>query len=100
MLPPMHSAALVFSRDGDWIYAVGKEHGRSFLKSAKVADGTVRNIADYGSDLTVSGSSTYQTRLSMHPDGKSLATSSVTTKSDLWLVEGYPLPRPWWKLWR
>ncbi len=100
MLPPVHSAALAFARDGETIYAVGKEHGSSFLKSVKLADGAVRNIADYGPDLTISGGSTYQTRLSLYPDGKSLATSAVTTKSDLWLVEGYPLPRPWWKLWR
>ena len=100
MLPALHSAALVFTRDGETIYAVGKEHGRSFLKSVKVADGTVRQLADYGPDVTISGSSVYQTRLSLSPDQKSLATSAVTTKSDLWLVEGYPLPRPWWKLWR
>jgi Tol biopolymer transport system component len=98
-LPPLHSAALAFSREGDVIYAVGKEHGHSFLKSMKVADGTVRLIADYGTGVTISGGSTYQTRLSLYPDGKSLATSGVTTKSDLWILEGYPLPRPWWKLW-
>lgn len=99
MLPALHSAALAFSHQGDLIYAVGKEHGRSFLKSVNVADGAVRNIADYGPDLTISGSSAFQTRLGLYPDGKSLATSAVTTKSDLWLLEGYPLPRPWWKLW-
>jgi len=100
MLPTLHSVALAFSHEGDAIYAAGREHGRSFLKSVKVADGTVHNIADYGTELIISGSSTFQTRLSLYPDGKSLATSAVTTKSDLWLVEGYPIPRPWWKLWK
>ena len=99
MLPPVHSAALAFSHAGDVIFAVGKENGRAFLKSVKVSDGTVKALADYGTELTISGGATYQTRLSLYPDGKSLATSAVSTKSDLWIVEGYPLPRPWWKIW-
>ena len=99
MLPTLHSAALAFSREGDVIYAVGKEQGRSFLKSVKVADGTVRRIADYGTEVTLSGGATYQMRLSVYPDGKSLATSALSTRSDLWIVEGYPLPRAWWKVW-
>jgi Protein kinase domain len=28
------------------------------------------------------------------------ATSAVSSQSDLWLLEGYPRPRPWWQLWK
>jgi Tol biopolymer transport system component len=99
-LPTVHPAALVFSRDGRTIFAAGKDRGRAFLKSIDVATGAVRVLADYGPELTISGGLPFHTRLSMAPDGKSLATSAVTMKSDLWLLDGYPMPRPWWKLWR
>ena len=32
--------------------------------------------------------------LSPAPDGKSLATTALVNKSDLWLLEGFPQPRP------
>jgi WD40 repeat protein len=99
MLPRIHSAALAFSRDGKTIYAVGRERGHSFLKSIQVETGSVRTIADYGPGVIFDGGSTYSTRLSLSPDGASLATSAVSNKSDIWMLEGYPLPRPWWKLW-
>jgi eukaryotic-like serine/threonine-protein kinase len=95
-----HAAAVAFSRDGRSIFTVGKDRGRSFLKSIDVATGAVHVLADYGTELTISGGLPFHTRLSMAPDGKSLATSAVTMKSDLWLLDGFPAPRPWWKLWR
>jgi serine/threonine protein kinase len=100
MLPNIQCSALAFSHDGRTLFLVGREKGRSFLRAVDVAAGTVRKIADYGTDLTISGGRQFDTRLSVAPDGKSLATSVVTTKSELWLLEGYPLPRPWWHLWR
>jgi Tol biopolymer transport system component len=99
-LPTVHATALAFSRDGKTIFAVGKEQGRAFLTSIDVATGAVHKLADYGPDLTISGGLPFHTRLSLAPDGKSLATSAVSMKSDLWLLDGYPTPRPWWRLWR
>jgi serine/threonine protein kinase len=99
-LPRLSSAAVAFSRDGKTIYGAGKERGRAFLKSIDIATRAVRQIADYGPAMTISGGAPYHTRLSLAPDGKSLATSAVATKSDLWLVEGYPLPTPWWQFWK
>jgi Tol biopolymer transport system component len=98
MLPNIRCLALGFSHDGRTLFLVGREHGRSFLRSVDVAAGTLRNIADYGPELTISGGRQFDTRLSVAPDGKSLATSVVTSKSELWLLEGYPLPHPWWDL--
>ncbi len=98
-LPKVGAATLAFSRDGKTVYAVGKEHGCSFLKAIDIATGAVRTVADYGPALTISGGLEFQTRLSRSADGKSLATSAVTRKSDLWLLEGFPLPQPWWRIW-
>jgi Tol biopolymer transport system component len=99
VVPTVHPAALAFSRDGRTIFAAGKDHGRAFLSGIDVATGSVRRLADYGPDLTISGALPFHTRLSMAPDGKSLATSAITMKSDLWLLDGYPMPKPWWRIW-
>ena len=60
------------------------------MKAIEVASGQVRDIAQHAGDLTISGGATYQARLSLSPDGRSLATSAVDSRSDLWLLEGYP----------
>jgi eukaryotic-like serine/threonine-protein kinase len=99
-LPKVGAVTLAFSKDGKTLYAVGKQNGRSFLKAIDIATSVVRNVADYGPALTISGGLEFHTRLSRSPDGKTLATSAVTRKSDLWLLEGFPLPRPWWRIWR
>ena len=95
-LAKLNSSAIAFARDGRTIYAAGRDRGRTFLKSLDLAGGAVRTIAEYAGDAAISGGAPYQARLSLAPDGKSLATSVVVTRSDLWLLEGYPLPRPWW----
>jgi hypothetical protein len=95
-LPVVNSTALAFARDGKTLYAAG----RTFLKGIDVAAGTVRDIAQYASGWTISGGGAYQTRISLSPDGRSLAASEVTSRSDIWLLEGYPSPGPWWRLFR
>ena len=99
-LPKLNSAAIAFSRDGNTLYAAGRDRGRNFVKAVDVPSGAVRAIADYASDMAISGGNNYQTRLSVSPDGKSLTTAGVTSKSGLWLLEGYPLPQPWWQFWK
>jgi hypothetical protein len=99
-LPRLNSAAIAFSRDGRTLYAAGSENGRTFVKSIDVASGAFHTISDYPSEMQISGGATYRARLSLAPNGRSLATSAVTSKTDLWLLEGYPLPRPWWQLWK
>jgi eukaryotic-like serine/threonine-protein kinase len=98
-LPKLGAIALAFSRDGKTLHAVGKERGKTFLKAIDVESGDVRTVANYGPELTISGALEFHTRLSRAPDGKSLATSAVTRKTDLWLLEGFPLPRAWWRIW-
>ena len=92
-LPGMNTSAVVFSRDGRTLYAAGREDGRTFLKAIDVASGAVRDIAAHTGDFTLSGGATYRARLSLAPDGRSLATSVAQSHSDLWIMEGYPLPR-------
>jgi serine/threonine protein kinase len=99
-LPKLRSTAIAFSRDGTTLYAAGREDGRTFVRAVDIASGTVRDIAQHVAALTISGGAAYQARLSLSPDGRSLVTSAVESRQDLWLLEGYPLPRPWWRLWK
>jgi len=92
-LPALDTNAVAFSRDGKTLYAAGREGGHAFLKAIDIAGGTVRDIATYTGEFTISGGATYRARLSLAPDGKSLAASVAQTQSDLWIVEGYPLSR-------
>ncbi len=99
-LPKLHSSAIAFSRDGKTLYAAGREESRTFVKAIDIASASVRDIAQHIGALIISGGATYQARLSLSPDGHSLATSAVDTREDIWLLEGYPRPRPWWQLWK
>ncbi len=99
-LPRLNSGAIAFSADGKTLYAAGRDAGSTFVKAIDVGSGQVRDIAQHTEDLTISGGATYQARLSLSPGGQSLTTSAVDSRSDLWLLEGYPRPRPWWQLWR
>jgi serine/threonine protein kinase len=89
-LAVQESSAIAFSKDGKTLYAAGRAEGRTFLKAVTVATGEVREIATHTGDMMISGGATYRARLSLSPDGRSLATSAVDRKSDLWLLEGYP----------
>ena len=98
-LPVLHSSALAFARDGKTLFAAGRAGTLTFVKALDVAAGTVRDIAQFSNGPVISGGGPYRARISLSPDGRSLATSAVSALSDLWLLEGYPGPRPWWQLW-
>jgi hypothetical protein len=36
---------------------------------------------------------------SLAPDGKSFFTTAASFKSDLWILDGFPQPRPKWFWW-
>jgi Tol biopolymer transport system component len=99
-LPRLNSIAIAFTRDGRAVYAAGREAGHTFIKAIDIASGNVRDIAQHEGELTISGGATYQARLILSPDGRSLVTSALDSRSDLWLLEGFPHPRPWWQFWR
>ncbi len=99
-MPRLNSSAIAFARDGRTLYAAGRDAGGTFLKAIDLTTGGVRDIAQHTGSMTISGGATYQARLSLAHDGRSLATSAVESKSDLWILEGYPRTRPWWQLFK
>ena len=97
-LPRLNSSAIAFSKDGKTLYAAGRGAHSTFLKAIDVSSGAVRDIAQHTGEMTISGGATYQARLSLSPDGRNIATSAVISRSDLWILEGYPRPRSWLQL--
>ncbi len=100
LLPRLNASLLAFARDGRTLYAVGRENRQNFVKAVDVPTGAVRTVAQYASEFAIGGGLKFQARLSLAPDGKALIASAVSSQADLWLLEGYPVPRPWWHFWR
>jgi len=98
-LPRLGSPALAWSPDGALLYGVAVENGRSVLKSVEVRTGAVRRIADYCTEFRVGTPFSHSMILSLARDKRSFAATTLTFKSDLWLLEGFPQPRPWGRLW-
>lgn len=80
-----------WSKDGKAIYAIRSDEGlRIAVIKVDVGTGKESIIADLG--VAPPTNHPFQ-GLSVSPDGKSLATSVVRLRGDLWLLEGWPEPR-------
>jgi hypothetical protein len=51
--------------------------------------GAVRAIRDFGPETHFEANMAHSLRLSLAPDGKSFSTTTLQTKSDLWMLEGF-----------
>jgi Tol biopolymer transport system component len=87
---------LAWSRDAATIYVASSRTVRSRLDAIDVRSGTVRRIAEYAKDVVFSNGNAYTLSGSSSPDGKSLATTVFNRRADLWMLEGFPLPRRSW----
>jgi Tol biopolymer transport system component len=84
-------AAFGFSRDGKSLYAIRREATTGWrLVTFDVEAGRETNSANLG----LPPSSTI-TGFSLAPDGKSFATALVTTRRDIWILEGFKVPARW-----
>jgi serine/threonine protein kinase len=89
-----------WSRDSSTIYIAVKDGTHTFLSSLDVRSGAEKRLADYGTEVAFAGIYTSSIRLSLSPDGKSLATSTRQYRGELWKLEGFDPPRSWWQqLW-
>jgi TolB protein len=79
-----------FSPDGSLLYAVRREGGRWTLAAFDVQSGSPRRetALDLPPRATLAG-------LSVHPDGRSFATSVVIARHDIWLLQGFRPPGAW-----
>ncbi|HUL79568.1 MAG TPA: protein kinase [Vicinamibacteria bacterium] len=82
--------ALLWSRDGAWIYTVAlEENGGAQLVSVDVRSGAVRRIGSYGPGVRFGTPSPPGLRFTLGPDGRSFLATVRRFPMDLWLLEGF-----------
>jgi Tol biopolymer transport system component len=83
-------AFVTWSRDGKEIYALGRvDGGKTRFGAIDVKSGAEKTIYEYGPEIQFATAFNPAFPMSLSPDGKSLATSVVNVRSDIWLLEGF-----------
>jgi Tol biopolymer transport system component len=95
-LLPGVSAPHAWSRDGKTIYQVRGTSNCS-LVAVDIATGKERVIRELG-DLQPASGLSPGLRVTVALDGKSLAWAVYRPSSELWILEGFRTPRPWFRL--
>ena len=91
-LPTLNSPALAWSKDSKTIYGLAYNSDPPALKALDVATGAVRTLAEYSIGFQplplIENSYTGSIRISLAPDGKSVAVGTATSQADLWILDG------------
>ena len=84
--------ALAWSKDSKTIYGLSYNSDPPALKALDVATGAVRTLAEYHLGFQplplIENSYTGSIRISLAPDGKSVAVGTATSQADLWILDG------------
>jgi serine/threonine protein kinase len=83
---------LAFSKDSKLLYGIREENGKTTLFSINIATLKSTDIHELGKDLAPAASAIPSIRFSLTPDGKSITYATATSKSNLWLLEGFRQP--------
>jgi hypothetical protein len=86
----------VWSRDSSTIYVASSFSDPARLDAIDVRTGAARKIADLGTGIDFEMSVNFMLRGSLAPDGKSFATTVAKTTSDIWILDGFTLPKRRW----
>ena len=87
---------MVWSRDSSTIYVASSSSDPARLDAIDLRTGAVRKIADLGSGINFEMLVNYTLSGSLAPDGKSFATTVAKTTSDIWILDGFTLPKRRW----
>jgi serine/threonine protein kinase len=91
-LPGLNLSALAWSKDSKTIYALSYSSDPPELKALDVATGAVRTLAEYHLGFQplplIETGYTGSIRISLNPDGKSVAVGTATSQADLWILDG------------
>ena len=91
----------VWSRDMRYIYAIRNADNKRQLGRLEWKKGVFQPIVDVPKEWRFNTPSFGAVRLSLSPDGKSLATTVTRSTGDIWILEGLqPSPTLWQRLWR
>jgi len=92
LLPTLNAPALAWSKDSRTIYGLAYNGDPPALKALEVASGAVRTLAEYHIGFQplqlIENSYTGSIRISLAPDGKSVAVGTATSQADVWILDG------------
>jgi hypothetical protein len=91
-LPTLNAPALAWSKDSKTIYGLAYNSDPPALKALDVATGAVRTVAEYHIGFQplplIENSYTGSIRISLKPDGKSVAVGTAASQADVWILDG------------
>jgi len=83
---------LTFSKDGKTLYGIRAEGEHQYLFSLTIATGQMKTIRDVGSEFAPRSYVNPGIRFSLSPDGGSILYPTFSTKTGLWMLEGFAQP--------
>jgi Tol biopolymer transport system component len=90
-----------WSRDMRFIYAISDADGKRQLGKLNWKTGKFQPLTDIPAEWTINTPLLGGARLSLSPDGKSLAVTVIRPAGDIWILEGFqPPPTLWQRLLR
>jgi len=98
-LPAVDSPALAWSRDGKRLYGLAPGKDVTQLVAQDIVTGQVKTVATYPAWIPAWELVGNTLRLSIHPSGRSLLTTTFTNRSNVWSMTGLRWSRPWLSQW-
>jgi eukaryotic-like serine/threonine-protein kinase len=89
VFPHIFDIGSTWSTDGSTIYGISRTTEGTRLQALNLQSGSVRAIRDFGPEIHFETNMAHSLRLSLAPDGKSFSTTTLQSKSDLWMLEGF-----------
>ncbi len=90
-----------WTHDIRYIFAIRNAEGKRQLGKLDWKGGGFQPITDVPKQWFINTDALGQVRLSLAPDGKSLATTVVRHSGDIWILDGFQAPpNLWQRLWR
>lgn len=90
-LGKIDSQHLSFSKDGQTLYGIRAEGEHQYLFSLTL-DGRMKTIGDVGAEFAPRSYLSPGIRFSVAPDGRSVLYPTYSTKTSLWMLEGFGAP--------
>jgi hypothetical protein len=87
----------VWSRDMRYIYAIRNAEGKRQLGRLEWKRGLFQPIVDIPKEWRFNTPAFGAVRLSLSPDGKSLATTVLRQTGDIWILSGFQPPPTLWQ---
>jgi len=89
-------AYVTWSRDGKQLYTLGKnDDGGWRLSAIDAKSGAEKVVTELGGRFDFNSPFNPSFPLSLSPDGKSLASSALNVKTEVWIMEGFREPGNW-----